>query len=77
MRRRLSARGWGPWRREWYSICSAHSVDADRCPRCAVGVWKNAWAVALGHCVYKAFPRLWRWWANRRNRWVDQRRQRW
>lgn len=60
------SQGWGPLRRDWYSICSTHQTSNERCSRCAVGTWKNAWAAAIGRRVYTAFPGLWRWWANRR-----------
>ena len=62
-----TTRGWGPWRRDWYSICSAHQNGGpdDECSRCRAGLWRNRWMHALGHVVYKLSPRLWRWWVNR------------
>lgn len=67
MRRRpkLPSLGWGPFRRDWYSICSMHSVYDLECNLCQKGHWHNAWRVFAGHIVYKAVPDLWRWWANR------------
>jgi hypothetical protein len=64
---RLAVRGWGPWRQEWYSICSAHQNGGpdDECQLCRAGLWRNCWRQFFGHIVYKRWPRLWRWWANR------------
>lgn len=64
---RADTRGWGPWRQDWYSICSAHQHGGpeDDCRLCRAGKWRNRWRHFLGHCVYKISPRLWRWWANR------------
>jgi hypothetical protein len=57
------SRGWGPWRQEWYSICSAHfrphvntyyTSDTDG-PECPSGRWYNAWYVwALEHKMFRS-----------------------
>lgn len=57
--------GWGPFRYQWYSICSGHyNFDAD-CDRCIAGSWSNCWAHKVGHFVYENEPEVWRWWVNR------------
>lgn len=58
-------RGWGPWRAEWYSICSAHQRYDKGCERCEAGSWVNTWGLAVSHFVFRYWPRLWLWWANR------------
>ena len=73
MEGRLPTVGKGPFRYQWYSICSGHSVNADGnyynyevdCPRCAVGTWENCWNIEISHFFYKNDPELWRWWVNR------------
>jgi hypothetical protein len=56
--------GWGPWKKEWYSICSAHHDVKPNCPRCMVGGYRNVWKTKFGHLVFKVSPRFWRWWVN-------------
>lgn len=58
-------KGWGPWRYEWYSICSMHWQNIDSCGMCNAGAWQNAWRVKFGQIVFALAPDLWRWWANR------------
>jgi hypothetical protein len=55
----LPSKGWGPWRREFYSLCSAHQEAREGCPRCASGTWANAWASAISRAGYKVTPRFW------------------
>lgn len=57
--------GWGPFKYQWYSICSGHRIFEEVCPRCIAGTWVNCWAHEVGHFVYEHNPVLWRWWANR------------
>ncbi len=62
---RLPTRGWGPWRQEFYSVCSKHRITHPTCSTCKAGSWPNCWKRALGARIYKRWPRLWRRWANR------------
>ena len=62
--KRLRSRRWGPFRQEWYSICSGHFYFNPDCPRCQAGEWRNVWRHEIGHFVYTSSPDLWRWWAN-------------
>jgi hypothetical protein len=61
----LRSRGWGPWRQDWYHVCSAHQGFADGCPRCLIGEWQNVWSLHVSQAFYKASPSLWKLWANR------------
>src|SRR5277367_4066805 len=56
---------WGPFKYQWYSICSAHNGQVEDCSRCMVGEWINCWAHEIGSFIYNHDPILWRWWANR------------
>lgn len=58
--------GFGPWKREWYSICSRHRHRDNTCDLCQVGSWKNIWKHKLCHVFYKCCPKLWIWWRNRK-----------
>jgi len=60
--------GWGPWRKDWYSICSAHRNYDSECHLCAAGHYCNKWKLFLWHIVFKISPKLWQWWANQPNR---------
>ena len=62
----MKTRGKWLWRQEWYSICSAHYDDKDGCPYCEAGRWVNVWVHNIEIFVYKRWPDLWRWWANRK-----------
>lgn len=61
----MKARYWGPFRQEWYSICSTHWNPKPGCPRCECGQWVNVHGQKVGHAFYKRWPKLWRLWANR------------
>jgi hypothetical protein len=68
-------RGWGPWRKDWYSVCSKHRVTQDDCGMCNAGHWVNNWVHLAGGFVFKVSPRLWRWWVNRlflKKRWIKE-----
>lgn len=60
------SRGWGPWRENYYSICSAHHIFVHDCPRCEVGTWYNAWLGKVSNLAYRISPHLWRLWVNRK-----------
>ncbi len=49
----------------WFSICSRHAVYDENCKMCNTGSWKNAIKYKISLLIYKLFPSLWRWWANR------------
>ncbi len=59
------SRGWGPFREEWFSVCSRHRTRTAGCDACAAGQWKNILLVDLNGVFYRRFPRLWHAWANR------------
>lgn len=71
----LETRRWGPFRQEWYSICSSHRHRTMECPRCQTGRWINVWESAFGGVVYRVHKPTWIWWANRPNakgkRWLE------
>src|SRR6478736_1833567 len=72
---RLPTRGWGPWRYDWYSVCSKHRHHDPDCRLCDCGSWVNNWWHLAGSLVYKVAPNLWRWWANRpfmKERWLKK-----
>jgi hypothetical protein len=59
------AKGFGPWRRDWYSICSRHGQHREDCRLCAVGEWRNRWITWAGNIVYILAPCVWKRWVNR------------
>jgi hypothetical protein len=59
------SKGFGPWRQDWYSICSRHRWHMEGCRLCAVGQWRNRWAHIAGSVLFKLAPGIWIWWANR------------
>jgi hypothetical protein len=40
---KIGTKGWGPWRYDWYSICSAPYGHDKFCIRCQAGSWHNVW----------------------------------
>lgn len=74
---RPQTRRWGPFRQEWYSICSQAWGHDENCPRCAAGHWVNVWAHAVESVFYKMFPGVWRWWVNRPNSRTRRRLEKW
>lgn len=63
----VRSRGWGPWRCDWYSICSRHGRWRSDCPLCQSGQWVNRWARVGGGIVCRVCPRFLVWWVNRPN----------
>lgn len=59
--------GWGPWRKDWASICSAHRDGMPGCRLCFTGYYSNRWAHKVGHYFYRHHYRLWHRWVNRPN----------
>lgn len=60
------ARGFGPFRQTWLSICSAHQVPDESCRLCAIGSWSNDWARAASGLLFRLWPKLWIRLANRK-----------
>lgn len=58
--------GWGLWRRDWYSICSAHQESQEDCDLCMSGSY--VWYIThlINSLIYKLCPNLWIWWSNKR-----------
>jgi hypothetical protein len=63
----MITKGWGPWKQEWYSVCSAHLNYDSTCPRCLCGAWAFVWKVHVNNLTFKFFPKLWIWWINKTN----------
>jgi hypothetical protein len=61
------SQGWGPWRREWYSICSRHHDPHTDCHMCMTGHYSYVVLNHMEHFFYTHFYRLWHWWVNRPN----------
>lgn len=51
--------GYGPWKFEWYSICSTHYTYEQDCLRCRNGQWVHVWTQFWSELFYKLFPSLW------------------
>jgi hypothetical protein len=64
---KLPARGWGPFRYDWYSICSRHQNYDTDCTLCQKGGWVNHWGQFIGHIFFKLCPNLWKRLANRKH----------
>jgi hypothetical protein len=63
----IRSRYWGPFKQEWYSICSAHQGFDPSCPRCQAGHWRSVVVQAIDSTVHRfAYP-VWFWWHNRPN----------
>lgn len=58
-------RGTGLKKEIWFSICSRHAIYDENCKMCNTGSWNNAIKHKISSLIYKLFPSLWRWWANR------------
>lgn len=63
MSAKLKSKGWGPWKYEFYSVCSAHHSN-DNCSTCQVGSWINCYAHIITTYIYERNYALWFWWAN-------------
>lgn len=61
-------KGIWPFRKTWYSICSAHQKYKKSCPRCNKGNWHNDVRYYFSSVIYKNWPNVWRWWVNRKQR---------
>jgi hypothetical protein len=60
-------RGIWPFRQRFYSLCSVHRSKYlnPNCANCLIGSWKYDIPLWISQKVFKYFPRLWTWWANR------------
>lgn len=61
---RLKSKGWGPWKYEWYSICSMHYYHKASCKLCRAGNWVNVYEHAIISYICKVNYPLWYWWVN-------------
>lgn len=61
-----TTKGWGPWKKTWFSVCSAHQKYKAECPLCNTGSYLTAWRNWLSSYIYERFPRFWRHWMNRK-----------
>lgn len=62
----MKSQNWGPFRQDWYSICSRHLEYRSDCDLCQSGVWLNHWIHICSHTFYILFPQTWKWWVNRK-----------
>lgn len=60
-------KGWGPWRCEWWSVCSVHYVHQNACVQCQAGTWINMTTHSVDKLVWRHAPRVALWWHNRPN----------
>jgi len=58
-------KGKGLFRKEFYSICSAHQHYDTNCHMCRTGVWHNIYKSKISNVIFKKVPSLWRGWFNR------------
>lgn len=59
-------KGWGPWERHFFSICSQHQVRKEDCNNCQVGHWKNIWLNNCSLFFHKHCHFLWYIFVNRK-----------
>jgi hypothetical protein len=69
--RSLPSRYWGPFKQEWYSLCSGCSTydgggPDSKCPRCASGMWIGVVHHKISQFFYCHFYSVWYWWQNER-----------
>jgi hypothetical protein len=57
----MRSRYWGPFRQEWYSLCSGHFEYDPDCDCCNAGQWINVWWIHIDGFLYKYFGSLWFW----------------
>ena len=60
----LKTKGWGPWKYEWYSVCSAHQNPHDNCVCCQAGDWQNSYKQYIISYIYERNYNIWFKWAN-------------
>lgn len=59
-------RYWGPFKEQWYSICSNHRTDREDCTRCSTGMWENIYLLKIRNYFCKHHYKIWYWWVNRK-----------
>ena len=74
---KLRSKGRGPFRAEWYSICSRHYDYDPDCNLCQCGSWHNVWARMIDHQIYNHAYWLWHWWHNRPNSRTRREHKKW
>ena len=67
----LPSRYWGPFKQEWYSLCSGCSINDgggpnSKCPRCSRGMWTGVVYHKISQFFYWHFYGVWYWWQNER-----------
>lgn len=59
----LPSKGWGPWRKEFYSYYSfEQQMKEDIFHEC--GQWRNVWVGKFSSFIYNRWPDFWRWFVN-------------
>jgi hypothetical protein len=61
---RSKLKGWGPWQKRWFSICSKHQDHKEGCHLCDAGHWSNIWCWKISGWMFQVSPRFWRWYMN-------------
>jgi len=61
--KKLPSKGWGPWRREFYSLYSNPKSQEEDINH-EFGVWHNVWLGKISSIVYKVSPKFWVWTIN-------------
>lgn len=49
----MENKGWGPWKQEWYSICSANQICQKDCKLCRLGSYQFVWRLFFLEKAYK------------------------
>ena len=60
------SRYWGPFRQEWYSICSAHQYGSpySDCDLCKCGRWVPVVDHMISQYFHNNHYKLWYWYVN-------------
>jgi hypothetical protein len=54
----LPSKGWGPWRKEFYSFHSnSTAIEADT--EHTFGTWSNVWSLKISSILWRWFPHTW------------------
>jgi len=60
----LKTKGWGPWKKRFYSFCSAHRIPKEGCKNCNSGTWSNVWSNGIECFIFKITPKIWLFFKN-------------
>lgn len=63
-----TTRGWGPWKKHYYSICSRHQKSITTCKHCRTGQWYNVWRSGISNMVFKYCPKIWKYFTNKKTK---------